>query len=62
MQAQHIEMMSRFESIEKKLDEDRNKALSPDSRHQTSVVRESTVKKDMIVSVGKIQRIEDTFG
>lgn len=28
----------------------------------TSVMRESTAKKDMVVSVGKIQRIEDTFG
>ena len=55
-------MMNRFEQIEKKMEDDRHKALSPSGRMPTSVMRESTAKKDMVVSVGKIQRIEDTFG
>mmetsp|Transcript_214 Transcript_214/g.357 ORF Transcript_214/g.357 Transcript_214/m.357 type:complete len:93 (+) Transcript_214:108-386(+) len=56
-------MMSRFEQIEKKLEEDRHKALSPAmGRHTDSALRESTAKKEMVVSVQKIQRIEDTFG
>lgn len=69
-------MMSRFDEIEKKLndkskeDEERaataHNALSPSRSAMPagvgSLVRESTAKKDMVVSVQKIQRIEDTFG
>ena len=62
MSKQHTEMMSRFEQIEKKLDRDRNTALSPQAREPSSAVRESTAKKDMIVNVQKLQRIEETFG
>ena len=62
MSKQHTEMMSRFEQIEKKLDRDRNMALSPKAREPSSAVRESTAKKDMIVNVQKLQRIEETFG
>lgn len=63
MQAQHCEMMNRFEQIEKKMAEDRQRALSPAVvRQPASAIRESTAKKDMVVSVQKIQRIEDTFG
>ena len=58
---QHTEMMNRFEQIEKKLEEDRQKALSPAPRQPESALRESTAKKEMVVSVQKIQRIEDTF-
>ncbi len=48
-------MMNRFESIEKKLAEDRSRALSPAvAREPTSAIRESTAKKDMVVSVKKI--------
>ena len=43
--------------------DNRRAALSPDARHNNSTsLRESTAKKDMVVSVGKIRRIEDTFG
>ena len=64
MQTQHSEMMSRFEQIEKKLSEkEAEKALSPTRLpNDSSMVRESTAKKDMVVSVKKLQRIEDTFG
>ena len=63
MQTQHTEMMSRFEQIEKKLNEkEAEKALSPTRIENDSMVRESTAKKDIVVSVKKIQRIEDTFG
>ena len=56
-------MMSRFEQIEKKLnDKEAEKALSPSRIPNNSMVRESTAKKDMVVSVQKIQRIQDTFG
>ena len=61
MQMQHTEMMSRFDQLEKKMEEDRQKALSPINRQPESAIRESTAKKDMVVSVQKIQRIEDTF-
>ena len=55
-------MMDRFEQIEKKLNEERQeKAISPMKQAPSSAVRESTAKKDMIVSVQKMQRIEDTF-
>ena len=65
MQVQHSEMMTRFEQIEKRMEQDNKNraALSPDARHNNSTsLRESTAKKDMVVSVGKIRRIEDTFG
>ena len=64
MQVQHSEMMTRFEQIEKKLSQDNKRAaLSPDARlNNSTAMRESTAKKDMVVSVGKIRRIEDTFG
>ena len=56
-------MMSRFEQIEKKLnDKEAENALSPSRIPNNSMVRESTAKKDMVVSVQKIQRIQDTFG
>ena len=57
-------MMTRFEQIEKRMEQDNKRAaLSPDARHNNSTaLRESTAKKDMVVSVGKIRRIEDTFG
>lgn len=61
MQMQHSEMMSRFEQIEKKIAGDRNSALSPQGREPSSALRMSTAKKDMVVSVQKLQRIEDTF-
>lgn len=51
---QHTEMMTRFEQIEKKLAHDRTQALSPNARMPNSAIRESTAKKDMVVSVGKI--------
>ena len=62
MQTQHSEMMSRFEQIEKKLIEKEKQALSPTKIANDSMVRESTAKKDMVVSIKKLQRIEDTFG
>lgn len=62
MQTQHSEMMSRFEQIEKKLIEKEKQALSPTKVANDSMVRESTAKKDMVVSIKKLQRIEDTFG
>ena len=63
MQTQHSEMMSRFEQIEKKLNEkEAEKALSPTRMPNDSMMRESTAKKDMVVSVKKLQRIQDTFG
>ena len=51
MQMQHTEMMSRFEQIEKKLEEDRNRAVSPTKPPGSSMMRESTAKKEIIVSV-----------
>ena len=54
--------MSRFEQIEKKLEEDRNRAISPQKHSMTgNSLSESTGKKEIVVSVQKIQRIEDTF-
>lgn len=61
MQMQHVEMMGRFEQIEKKLEEDRNRAISPMKAAGSGALRESTAKKEIVVSVQKIQRIEDTF-
>ena len=55
-------MMSRFEQIEKKLIEKEKAAQSPTKVPNDSMVRESTAKKDMVVSIKKLQRIEDTFG
>lgn len=51
MQMQHTEMMCRFESIEKKLEADRSRALSPMKPHGVNALRESTAKKEIIVSV-----------
>ena len=51
-------MMNRFEQIEKKLNEkEAEKALSPTRMPNDSMMRESTAKKDMVVSVKKLQRI-----
>lgn len=66
MQQQHSEMMNRFEQIEKRINEDRQRearhaAISPESVRRGTIERESTSKKELVVSVQKLQRIQDTF-
>ena len=64
MQQQHTEMMSRFESIEARLNSSQRVKESPEKHRQShsSALMMSGHKQDLIVSVKKLQRIEDTFG
>ena len=54
-------MINRFDQLEKRLEDKREAALSPNRPDVSQSLRESTAKKDMVVSVKKIQRIEETF-
>ena len=59
--------MSRFESIEARLNSDQRQreqeSMTPDQpRNAQSALMMSQQKQDLVVSVRKLQRIEDTFG
>jgi len=54
--------MTRFEQIEQRINEKRPATeRSPEPRGPSDALMRSQ-KKDLIVSVRKLQRIEDTFG
>ena len=62
MQQQHAAMMSRFEEIEKRINappSPKAKAQATPDRRMTSVV---SPRKDLMVSVRKLERIKETFG
>ena len=57
-------MMSRFESIEARLNSSQRAKESPEKYRQShsSALMMSGHKQDLVVNSKKLQRIEDTFG